>query len=173
VSDLWARGRSQRAGMRPDAAVQWRQSFSCILAPVKISRTRLTHEGVSEAAGVGASAPHEPARAAALGPKSSSRRPQIPSRMLHGNGEGGGHHRWACCSCGPLRRVAGVLRSAMAQGRYGRVCSGAASPQRCARALGAHHSRGSSPAPPGRDKAGDESQPVRERCNGCAEGGPD
>jgi hypothetical protein len=133
----------------------------------------LTYDPLSEAAGVGASAPPEPARGAALGPKSYRRRPRISSSMLHDKGAGGGHHRCACCSCGPLRRVSDVFRSAMAPGRFGRVCSGAASPPRCARALGAHHSRGSSPATPGRAKAGDESTPVRERCNGCAEGGPD
>jgi hypothetical protein len=73
-----------------------------------------TERVVSDTAGVGASAPPEPARAAALGPKSYRRRPQIPSSMLHGTGEGGSPHRWACCSCGPLCRVAGGLRSAMA-----------------------------------------------------------
>jgi len=37
-----------------------------------------TKRVVSETAGVGASAPHETARAAAIGPKSYRRRPQLP-----------------------------------------------------------------------------------------------
>ena len=75
---------------------------------------------------------------AAIGPKSYRRRPQIPYSILHGKGEGGGHHRWACLSCGPLRRVSGVFRSAMEPVHYVRVCSGEASPQRCTRSWTRH-----------------------------------
>ena len=88
-----------------------------------------------------------------LGPRTYRQRPQVSSNMLHaswptvwrcvvtgagvprptacGSGRrrlprhrgGGGHHRGASVSCGPRRRVAGGIRSAMDQGREVRTCA--------------------------------------------------
>jgi hypothetical protein len=55
VPDLWARGRSPSAGMRPAAAVRLRQSGSSPLPPVQTSCARGTYTALSEAGRVGES----------------------------------------------------------------------------------------------------------------------
>jgi hypothetical protein len=44
VLDLWARGRSPRAGVRPDAVARLRQNCSATLIPEKTSGATLTED---------------------------------------------------------------------------------------------------------------------------------